>query len=105
MTDELHEFSQLEFEKFASKNPRSSSSPVNLAPVADVMQINASLLYVKFVKHTVITNAQFEFRTVTEPCVRISSQAQAHFIHLALHVDANGWRQSVECFGENGGPD
>jgi hypothetical protein len=41
-------------------------SPVNLTSVADVMQINASLLLVEFVKDAVIAYSQLKFRSALQ---------------------------------------
>ena len=45
-------------------------SLVNVSPVADVIEIDATLLHIEFVKDPVIADAQFELRTAFQPFVR-----------------------------------
>jgi hypothetical protein len=63
---------------------RSSRALVDVAPVAYVVKMDASLFYVEFVKNPVITDAQFEFRTALQPMMPEVFQVGAHLIHLAL---------------------
>ena len=46
---------------------------VNVAAVADVVEVNATLRQVVFVKHPEIANAEFEFRTASQALVRKTS--------------------------------
>ena len=77
---------------------RDSASPVNLAPVADIMKINAAKFHIEFVKHAVVTDAEFKFRSALQSFVREFLQTQAHFINLALHHFADTRRQIIERF-------
>ena len=78
--------------------PAPSASFVYLAAVADMVEINSSKFHIKFVKHPVVTNAQFEFRPALQPLVRKNFQTRAHFINLALHGFTDGGGQIVERF-------
>ena len=78
--------------------PAPSASFVNLAAVADVVEINPSKFHIKFVKHPVVANAQFEFRTALKSLVLEIFQPCAHFINLALHGFTDGGGQIVERF-------
>jgi hypothetical protein len=82
-----------------------SASFVNLAPVADVVEINAAKLHIEFVKHAVVAGAEFEFRTALQPFVRESFQPRSQFINLALHCFADTGRQIVKRFGKSRRPD
>ena len=73
-----------------------SLSPVNIAAVADVMEINAALVRIEFVEHSVITDPQFEFGAALESFVREAFQPLAHLIHLALDSVADRPRQGIE---------
>lgn len=57
------------------------------------MEINSSKLRVKFIKHTIIADAEFEFGTALESLVREIFQSHSHLINFALHrfTDA-GWQ-------------
>ena len=79
-----------------SKNYRSLTSFVNLAAVADVVEINAAKLHVEFVKHAIVADAEFEFRTALQPLVREIFQPRPHFINFALHRFADAGRQIVK---------
>ena len=83
--------------------PKQTSAPlVDFAAVADIMEINATLLHIELVEHTVIADAQFEFRAALQALVCKRLQSRAHFIHFPLHNGANGGRQVVERVGESG---
>lgn len=88
-----------------SASSRKSTLFVNFAPVADVMQIDPAKFYVKLVKHAVIANAEFEFRTALQPFVRKIFQSQYHFINPAPHSFADIGRQIFKGFGESVRPD
>lgn len=66
------------------------------------MEINATELSVELVEHTVIADAQFEFRPVSEVLVREHREAHAHLIHFFLRHGANGECQVVERASECG---
>ena len=59
-----------------------SASLVNVPPVADIVEINTSLLYIEFIEHAIIADSQLEFRTALEPLVRKTFQTYAHLITL-----------------------
>ncbi len=50
--------------------------------MAGVVQINAALLDVEFIKDAVIANSQFGFRSVLKSLVREVSQSCTHVVHL-----------------------
>ena len=75
-----------------------SASLVNLAAVADVVEINPSQLHIEFIKHAVIAHAQLEFSTALQSLMREIFQPRAHLINLALHGFTNGKRQVIEGF-------
>jgi hypothetical protein len=77
-----------------------SDSLVNVAAMADVVEINAALLHIKFIKHSIIADSQFEFGTILKSLVREIFQSYAHFIHLALNGLANRCRKRIKSFGE-----
>ena len=62
------------------------------------MKINSAKLHIESVKHAVVANTEFEFRTALEPFVREILQTQAHFINFALHGLPNARRQLIERF-------
>ena len=76
--------------------PAPSASFVYLTAVADMVEINSSKFHIKFVKHPVVTNAQFEFRTALKSLVLEIFQPCAHFINLVLHRFADGRRQGIK---------
>jgi len=69
------------------------------------MQINPAKFHIRFVKHAVIADAQFEFSTALQPLMRETFQPCAHFIYFTLHSFTNGERQIVKRLGESGRPD
>ena len=75
-----------------------SASLVNLAAVADIVEINPSKLHIEFVKHPVIAHAQFEFRSALQSLVLEIFQSRTHFINLVLHGFTDGGGQIVEGF-------
>jgi len=90
-------------EKIACRFPEDaadgfSNSFVNLAAVADVMEIDSSKLHIEFVKHAVITDAEFEFRPALQSLVREVLQSRPHFINFVLHGFADAGRQVVKRF-------
>ena len=82
-----------------------SASLVNIAPVADIVEVDAALVHIEFVKHPIIGDPQLEFGAALESLVREVFQSCAHFVHLPFHVGANRCRQVVERAGEGGRPD
>ena len=48
--------------------------------MAHVVQINAALLNVQFVEHTVIAHSQFEFGSALESLVREISELGSHLV-------------------------
>jgi hypothetical protein len=67
--------------------------------MSDVVQIDAALLEVEFVKDAVIANSQLEFGSALKSLVREVSQPCAHLVHLALHGITNRYRKGIKCFG------
>ena len=84
------------FARLSPAAERESASFVNLAAVADIVEINAAKVHVEFVKYPVVADAEFEFRTALQPFMREILQTQAHFINLALHELPNARRQVIE---------
>jgi hypothetical protein len=72
---------------------------VNLTSITDVVQVDAALLEIEFVKHSVIGNSQLEFGSALKSLVREVSQSCAHLVHLALHGITNRYRKGIKCFG------
>jgi hypothetical protein len=52
--------------------------------MAHVVQINAALLKVEFVQHTVIAHSQFEFGSALESLVREISELGSHLVDFSL---------------------
>ena len=71
---------------------------VNFTAVADVMQINPAEFQIEFVEHTVVANAEFEFRPPLQPFVRKIFQPRSHLVNLALNGFADTSRQIVKRF-------
>ena len=71
------------------RNEANSALLVDFTAVADVMEINAAKLRVELIKHPVIADAQFEFRTALQSLMWERLQSCAHFIHLPFHGGAN----------------
>ena len=82
-----------------------STAPVNFSTIADVVEIKAAEFRVELVKHTVISDTQFEFQSALQSLVRERFQSHAQLIYFPLHISANGMRQAVESAGESGRPD
>ena len=68
------------------------------------MEIDAAQLGVEFVKHAVITHAQFEFGPALQALVRETLEPCPHLVHFPLHGSANCGRQVVECAGKSRRP-
>jgi hypothetical protein len=77
---------------------------VNFTSMSDVVQIDAALLNVEFVKDAVIANSQLEFRSAFESLVSEASQSCTHLVHLALHRITDRYRKGIKCFGERRRP-
>ena len=74
----------------AAAGLKQSSAPfVDFAAVADVMETDATQLHLKLVEHTVIADAQSEFRAALQALVRERLQSRAHLVHLLFHGGAN----------------
>lgn len=82
-----------------------SEHTVDLTPVADVVQVDASQRDVKFVQDTVIANSQPELRPAFQSTVRKIPQARTHVIHTAPNRIMPVWRQSIERSCESVRPD
>lgn len=52
--------------------------------MADVMEINATLVQVDLVKHAIIADSQFELPAPFQSLVRETFQSHAHLVHLSL---------------------
>jgi hypothetical protein len=57
---------------------------VDLTSMADVVQIDPTLLHVKFVEDTVIAHSQLEFGAALKAIVRKIVETCAYLIHPAL---------------------
>ena len=66
----------------------------------DVMQKYPAELCIELVEHSVIADAQLEFRAALQALVRKIAQTCSHFIDLSLYIDLNLPWQIVECLGE-----
>jgi hypothetical protein len=75
-----------------------SASLVNFPAIADVVKINAAKFQIEFIKHPVVANAEFEFRTALQPFVREIIKPRPHFINLSLDGLAKAGRQAVKRF-------
>ena len=62
------------------------------------MKINPAKFHVEFIKHAVVADAEFKFRSALQPFVREFLQTQAHFINFTLHRFADTRRQIIERF-------
>jgi hypothetical protein len=69
------------------------------------MQMNPAAFQIKFVKHAVIADAEFEFRAALQPFVREMIQPHSYFVNFALHGLADAGRQIVKGFREGVRPD
>ena len=63
---------------------------VDFASISNVVEIQASLAHIEFVKHSVIPDAQLAFCASGESLVWILGQAHSYFIDLAQDVLADG---------------
>ena len=66
--------------------------------MAHVVQINAALLNVQFVEHTVIAHSQFEFGSALESLVREISELGSHLVDFALDSIPDVHRKRIKCF-------
>ncbi len=82
-----------------------STALVEVAAVADVVEIDASEFHVEFVQHSVVAYAKFEFGAALQTLVGKGIQSCAQLIHLALDGFAEGGGQGVERARESGRPD
>jgi len=48
------------------------------------MEINPAKFHIEFVKQTIITDSQLEFRATLQTFMRVSVETGAHFVNLAL---------------------
>jgi hypothetical protein len=67
--------------------------------MADVVQINATLLHIEFVKDAVIAYSQLEFGSALQSLVWEICQPYAHLVHIALDRITDGCRKRIKCFG------
>ena len=74
---------------------------INLTAITDVVEINPAKFHIEFVKHAVITNADFKFRTTLQTLVRKTFQTCSHIINFTLDHFADGKRQIVKCLGKS----
>ena len=72
--------------------------------MSDIVQIDAALVNVEFVKNAVVANSQFEFGSALKVLVREVSQSCTHLVHLAPHCITDGCRKGIKCFGERRRP-
>ena len=71
---------------------------INLAPVADVVKINAAKFHIEFVKHAIVADAEFAFGTALQPLVGEIFQPRSHVINLTLHGFTDAGRQTIKRF-------
>ena len=57
---------------------------VNLTSITDVVQVDAALVNVEFVKHSIIANSQLEFGSALKSLVRKIGETRAYLIYPAL---------------------
>jgi hypothetical protein len=72
--------------------------------MTNVVEIDAPLLDVEFVKNAVLAYTQFRFGSALKSLVRKSSKSRAHLVHLALDSITNRCREGIKCFGERRRP-
>jgi hypothetical protein len=58
---------------------------IDIASMADVVQIDAALLDIEFVQNSVVANSQLEFRSALKSSVGKSFKARTHLVDLAPH--------------------
>jgi hypothetical protein len=73
---------------------------VDLTSMADVVQINAALLNVEFVKHTVIADSQLEFGSALESLVREISKLGSHVVDFVLDSIPDVRRKGIKGLGK-----
>lgn len=78
---------------------------VNFPAVADMVQKDASLHYIKLVKHPVIASSQPVLHASLQSFVGKGFQACAHLIHFAPHSFPDRGRKIIEGTGKSGRPD
>jgi hypothetical protein len=71
---------------------------INVATMTNVMQVNPSEFYIKFVKDTVVSDAKLAFQATLQPLVWKCVEPVSHFINLSTHSPADTGRQIVKCF-------
>lgn len=81
-----------------SRDPVEGSNPlVDVAAMADVMQVDGPWCHVELIKNPVIPNAQSELRPSNQPPVREALEPHAHLVHFALDGSAaSGGRRPNE---------
>ena len=75
-----------------------STSLVNIPAIADVVKINAAKFQIEFIKHAIVADAEFEFRTALQSFVGKTFKPRPHFINLVLDGLTKARRQVVERF-------
>jgi len=73
---------------------------LDLTAMAYVVQINAALLNVEFVKHTVIADSQLEFGSALESLVWEISKLSSHVVDFVLDSIPHVRRKRIKCFGK-----
>jgi hypothetical protein len=71
---------------------------VDLTSMAHVVQINAALLNVEFIQHTVIAHSQLEFGSALESLVRKISKLGSHLVDFALDSIPDVRWEGIKCF-------
>jgi hypothetical protein len=72
--------------------------------MTDVVQIDATLLHVEFVKNAVVAYSQLEFGSALKSLVRKSSKSRAHVTHVTLDSITDGRWKGIKCFGKRRRP-
>ena len=65
--------------------PSPSGPLINVASVAHIVQVDALLIQVEFVKYSEVPDSELEFRTTLKPLMGKVLKPCAHFIHLSLN--------------------
>jgi hypothetical protein len=73
--------------------------------MADVMQINPTLLKIELVEHAIVADAKFKLWSSSQSLVSKSGQAKTHLIDFALDRFTGTDGQTIECFAECRRPD
>jgi hypothetical protein len=71
---------------------------IDLTSMAHVVLINAALLDVEFVQHTVIAHSQFEFGPALESLVREISELRSHLVDFSAGQHPDVHRKRIKCF-------